>query len=806
MNALEAFGHDRLDARQPHALGRPVAGRALPIVGTGNDDQRLLALHVGFDGFPHPGHLALRLQARQRTLLHAAIGFAHHLVEQLGVGEGGTLGGQVVTAVGGVGVEVLLRQAHLGQVLASGAVEQDGVGRRQVVGGDVVRQHGQRTHALEAPLTGQRAFPVRRTADVGGHRTPVVQRALGFFHRTQIEHRDVDLLELLRLHRGGDDGVDFLVARPQILQGDRVAVLVGAQRVLLDVEAHGTGDGVGDHQRRRGQEGLLGVRVDTAVEVTVARQYGGGVQVAVDDFLLDHRVQRTGHAVAGGAGEGDDAKAELFQLLLQPGLFQVQLHGLGARRQRRLDPRFAGQAQLVGIARQQACGNHVARVAGVGATGDGGDDHGAIRQQAVGLLGAGLVQIHRYAAGGQVGNRQAAVRVGGARQGAHHAGQIEAQHALVLGARQAVGPEARLLGIGLHQLDLFTITAGEPQVVDGLLIDEEHGRGGAVFRRHVGDGGAIPQGQGARALTTKLQVGADHFFLAQELGQGEHHVGGGDASLRLATELDADDLRQAHPGGAPQHHVLGFQTAHAHRDHPEGVDVGGVAVGADTGVRVGDAPVVVNDRRHLLQVDLVHDAVARLDHIDVLERLLGPVDEMEAVFVATVFDGAVLVKGLRVEATALDGQRVIDDQLHRHDRVDCRRVATFLGDGVTQAGEVDQRGLAEDVVAHHASREPREVEVALAFDQLAERGVQGCRVAAAHQVFGEHARGIRQVVVGTGLDGLDRGTGIEIVQVSTWQGFAVCSVHKIIGSVTVRSWMNAQALQSLWEPAPTGSL
>ncbi|MOA53008.1 hypothetical protein D3C78_1763980 [compost metagenome] len=65
MDALETFGDDGLDTRQTHALGRPVTGRTLTVVGTGNDDQRLLALHVGFDGFPHAGDLAFRLDSRQ---------------------------------------------------------------------------------------------------------------------------------------------------------------------------------------------------------------------------------------------------------------------------------------------------------------------------------------------------------------------------------------------------------------------------------------------------------------------------------------------------------------------------------------------------------------------------------------------------------------------------------------------------------------------------------------------------------------------------------------------------------------------
>ncbi len=300
----------------------------------------------------------------------------------------------------------------------------------------------------------------------------------------------------------------------------------------------------------------------------------------------------------------------------------------------------------------------------------------------------------------------------------------------------------------------------------------------------------------------ELQVGADHLLLAQELGQGQHQVGGGEVRRQLAGQLDADDFRQAHPRCSAKHHVFRFQATHANGDHAQGIDVRGVAVSAHAGIRVGDAMVAVHHRRHLLQVDLVHDAVTRLDHVDILERFLGPVDEVEAVLVTSVFDGAVLVERLRVIAAALDSQRVVDDQLYRHHRVDLGRVAALVGDGVTQAGEVDQRGLAEDVMAHHARREPREIEVALALDQLAQRGVEGGRVAATHQVFGENARGVRQAVVGAGLDRLDGRARIEVVQVGAWQGLAVCSIHIVIRlghGTRYTDLANGGAAQSLWE-------
>jgi hypothetical protein len=127
---------------------------------------------------------------------------------------------------------------------------------------------------------------------------------------------------------------------------------------------------------------------------------------------------------------------------------------------------------------------------------------------------------------------------------------------------------------------------------------------------------------------------------------------------------------------------------------------------------------------------------------------------------------------------ALHRQRVVDDQLRRHHRVDLRRVAALLGDGVTQAGEVHQRGLAEDVVAHHAGREPREVEVALALDQLLQGIGERGRVAAAHQVFRQHAGGVRQGVVGAGLNRLDRRTDVEVIQ-GCRAGFAEFCVHRV---------------------------
>jgi hypothetical protein len=49
---------------------------------------------------------------------------------------------------------------------------------------------------------------------------------------------------------------------------------------------------------------------------------------------------------------------------------------------------------------------------------------------------------------------------------------------------------------------------------------------------------------------------------------------------------------------------------------------------------------------------------------------------------------------------------VIDDQLRRHHRIDLRRIAALVRNRIPQTREIDQRRLAENVMSHHARREP----------------------------------------------------------------------------------------------------
>ena len=152
--------------------------------------------------------------------------------------------------------------------------------------------------------------------------------------------------------------------------------------------------------------------------------------------------------------------------------------------------------------------------------------------------------------------------------------------------------------------------------------------------------------------------------------------------------------------------------------------------------------------------------------------------------VPPVFDGPVLLEGLRIEPAALHGQRMVHDQLHGHDGVDRSRVTALLGNRIAQAGQIDQRGLAQDVVAHHARREPGEVALALAMDYLAEALAEDGRIAPTHQVLGMDAGGVGEPVPGAGGDGVHRLPGVEVVKLCAGQGLAILRVDHHLRSLS----------------------
>ena len=70
----------------------------------------------------------------------------------------------------------------------------------------------------------------------------------------------------------------------QSLQKNRVAVRVVAERLLRQVDVDAAGEGVGDDQRRRGEEIRPHLGVDAALEIAVAAQHRRDDEVVLVDL------------------------------------------------------------------------------------------------------------------------------------------------------------------------------------------------------------------------------------------------------------------------------------------------------------------------------------------------------------------------------------------------------------------------------------------------------------------------------------------------------------------------------------------
>ena len=124
---------------------------------------------------------------------------------------------------------------------------------------------------------------------------------------------------------------------------------------------------------------------------------------------------------------------------------------------------------------------------------------------------------------------------------------------------------------------------------------------------------------------------ADHALLAQHLRDGQHEVGGGDAFLELAGQPEADHFRQQHRYRLAEHRRLGLDAADAPAEHAEAVDHGGVRIGADAGVGIGDVIFRRPRRagphrlRQVFEVDLVADAGAGRHDAEIVGTPAGPI-------------------------------------------------------------------------------------------------------------------------------------------------------------------------------------
>ncbi len=221
-------------------------------------------------------------------------------------------------------------------------------------------------------------------------------------------------------------------------------------------------------------------------------------------------------------------------------------------------------------------------------------------------------------------------------------------------------------------------------------------------------GGAIGHRQGGGRGAEELHECADHIGPAQGLSDLQHQIGRGGSGGKRAVQMYPDHVRHEDADRLAEHRRLGLDAAHAPSDHAEAVDHGGMRVGADQRVREVDAIALPDRPGQMLEIDLMHDAVAGRDHGQGREGLFPPLDEAVALGVARELQAHVPFERIR-RSGVIDLHRMVDHQIHRHLRFDQAGWTTEALGGIAHRGQVAEQRDAGEVLQQDARHHHRDL-------------------------------------------------------------------------------------------------
>ena len=678
----------------------------------------------------------------------------------------------MVAATATVGVEVGRSHTMGLQVLSRRHVRRDGAGRRDMIGRDEVAEVAEHTGALNGVLarhlTGH-AVEIGRAAHVGRVVVPSEGIARlgpqGLPRGVALEHVCGALLVQVGRHELVHKSGHLVGGGHDVGVEHGIALSVRAKGILLQIDVHGAGDGVGDDVGRLHQVVLRHVRRNAALEVAVARQNAG--QFDVVGHGMHGLGQRARVANAAHAAETAGIEAQLAQGLSKPRPLEQKLGGAATGSQDGLHPGCRRKPALGGVARHEARGQHHGLVGGRGAARHGGDGNGSVGQLVVLAVNfhmhRRIVEAALGADGAEalagLGERNAIVGARGARQRRLNRGKIELDH-LGIGARRRLGiiPVALGLRVGFNQSHLLGAAAREAQVVQRAVVHREQRAGAAVLRGHVRDAGALSGGKRRHAGAEAFHEAAHHTALAQHLCERQRHVHGRHAFGQVARQLHADDAGHKRRDGLAQRGRLRFDAAHAPAEHTDAVGRGRMGVGAHKRIEVHHGRAIgagkAGGRLHdhageLLDVQLVADALSRRHDAHVLEGLLGPLQKVVALAIALELQLHVLIHAAVAPGHIRD-DRMVDDQIARHLGINLLRIAAQIGAGLAHDGEIDEHRHTREVLEQHARRRElhflaRLARQASSYDALGHGlGLFG-RAPAAQRILQKHGKGVRQL-------------------------------------------------------------
>ena len=458
------------------------------------------------------------------------------------------------------------------------------------------------------------------------------------------------------------------------------------------------------------------------LEVAVPGEHGGGDDVLAFDDIFNASVERAGVADASGAAVADGLEAELVELDLEAGLGEVIGHDAAAWAEAGFDGRLHGEALRVRFLGEETGGEHDARIGGVRAARDGGDEHGAVGDGVFrvgfavhddfggleGLRFAETTGLHVRAEevaefALQSGHLDAILRTLRTGHAGHDAAEVDLHlggefDATLLGGD---APHALRFVVSLDGLAKLLAAAGAAQVGDGFFVHAEEAHRRAILRCHVRDGRTIGDRQADRAGAVEFDEFADDTELAQLLSDFENEVSRGDAFFERSGEVNADDFRHEEGHRLAEHARFRFNAAHAPTNDAEAVDHRRVRIGADERIRVIHAIFLQHALGEVFEVHLMHDADAGRHDFEGIKGLLTPLQELVALLVALKLQREVLIQCI-LSSGEIDLHAVIDDEVHRHERLNHLRVlAEFLHFGA-HGGQIDEQRHAREVLQHNA--------------------------------------------------------------------------------------------------------
>ncbi len=609
---------------------------------------------------------------------------------------------------------------------------------------DVGDRSGRHAEVLEEGRfldVGALGIPIVDLADAGWHFVP-----LGIL----VCEAGIEFLENLRLESCLHFVADFLEAGPDVFQENINADAVFGDGFFGEVDVHTTRERVSDDERWRHEEIGADVLVNAGFEVAVAREDGGGDEVVLNDGGFDLGSERAGVANTGRAAVADDLEAKLVEVRLEAGGLEVIFHHAGTGREGGLHGRIDAEAAAGGFFREEACADHHARVAGVCAACDGGNENRAVAEVEVALGVGGGDSIRRRAVIdhfsligrlravafdcsrlGEVVRRLAVSAFGhGFREqagkgvfeirdidavlralGARHSGldgrKVEVDIDTVFDVAFFRHAEEVLgLEVILESAALFGRAAGSGEIVDGFSIDREETHRGAVFGSHVCNGCAVGERECDSAFAVELDKFSNHLRRAEELCDMKGEIGRCDALAEFVGEVHAHDFGSQEIHGLAEHSCLGFDSAHTPADDAEAVNHGRVRIRADEGVRVIEVAGAEHALREILEIHLVNDTDAGRHDTECLECLLAPFEELVALAVALEFHVKIQLESLR-GAVEINLHRVIHDEINRHEGLDDGGIPAEAFHGSAHGREVHEERHAGEVLKHDAGDDKR---------------------------------------------------------------------------------------------------